>query len=41
MVTTAFADECLLISLFSFPVVQDCGGDPNIENEHRYETDEN
>lgn len=35
------ADECLLISLFSLPVVQDCGCDPNIENEHGYETDEN
>lgn len=35
------ADECLLISLFSLAVVQDCGCDPNIENEHDYETDEN
>ena len=41
MVTMLCADECLLISLFSFPVVQDCGCDPNIENEHGYETDEN
>lgn len=41
MVTMFFADECLLVSLFSFPVVQDCGCDPDIENEHGYETDEN
>lgn len=41
MVTVVCADECLLISLFSLPVLQDCGCDPNIENEHGYETDEN
>lgn len=41
MVTMLCADECLLISLFSFPVVKDCGCDPNIENKHGYETDEN